>query len=374
MPTATRKAAAPLATGAPKDAIDTASQRRYCAQPIHPQPGFDASVSPARVRAILAARRKWVNGTQLTYCCFQRGDPVPAAWQGQAADFAVVDEAFDTWARLGIGINFRRVQAPEEAMVRIGFDPHDGAWSCVGRTLLEIRSPLERTMNFAWPLAAEAGLDTALHAIGHTLGLEHEHQHPHAGIAWNRQAVLDVFGAAPHHWTEAEIEWNVLRRLDAAEARRPHWDPDSVMGFGFDAGLIDAPAAYKSGHCPKGGLSYGDKAWVVEAYPGVRAPPVGSLKVGASQLLKLKAGETRVFDFLPSRTRDHDIATFGRSDALLVLFETTPEGNVQIAGDDDSGTARNAHLRARLHRGRHYQLGVRLFHAEVPFETALMVW
>jgi hypothetical protein len=157
-------------------------------------------------------------------------------------------------------------------------------------------------MNFAWPLAAEAGLDTALHAIGHTLGLEHEHQHPHAGIAWNRQAVLDVFGAAPHHWTEAEIEWNVLRRLDAAEARRPHWDPDSVMGFGFDAGLIDAPAAFKSGHCPKGGLSYGDKAWVVEAYPGVRAPPVGSLKVGASQLLKLKAGETRVFDF-PRRQR-----------------------------------------------------------------------
>ena len=80
----------------------------------------------------------------------------------------------------------------------------------------------------------------------------------------------------------------------------------------------------------------------MESYPGVRAPAATPLKVGLSQLLKLKAGETRIFDFSPTRTRTYNIGTFGTSDTVLVLFEVTPTGNVQIAGADDSGTDLNA--------------------------------
>jgi hypothetical protein len=31
-------------------------------------------------------------------------------------------------------------------------------------------------------------------------------------------------------------------------------------------------------------------------------------------------------------------------------------------------------LRTRLHRGRRYQIGLRLYHADLPFETSLMAW
>jgi hypothetical protein len=44
--------------------------------------------------------------------------------------------SFEAWAKLGIGISFRKVDAPEDAMVRIGFDQQDGSWSYVGRDVL----------------------------------------------------------------------------------------------------------------------------------------------------------------------------------------------------------------------------------------------
>ena len=372
MPTATHRAARTAA--ARKTQSGEAGMRRYCVQPVQRPRQFDHTVSEGRAAAILASNKKWVNGTQLTYYCFKRGDPVPAAWQGSNEDAAVVEECFEGWAKLGIGISFRRVEVAEDAIVRIGFDAQDGSWSYVGRDVLGVRDPLQRTMNFGWPLTTPYGQDTALHEIGHTLGLEHEHQNPNAGITWNREAVIDYFQGPPNFCQESQIEWNVLRKIPQAEVKGTTWDPDSIMEYQFDPGLIAAPAQYQTGLVPKGGLSYDDKAWVVETYPGVRAPAVATLKVGLSQLLKLKAGETRDFEFTPPRTRTYNIGTFGTSDTVLVLFEVTPAGNVQIAGNDDSGTDLNARISMRLQKGRHYLAGVRLYYADAALETSLMVW
>ncbi|MEJ8809433.1 M12 family metallopeptidase [Variovorax ureilyticus] len=373
MATASRKSAGTAVARTSPPAEDT-GPRRYCAQPIQPLRQFEVGMPAGRTRAILAASKKWVSGTQITYYCFKSGDSVPAAWLGGNADVGVVAEAFDTWAKLGIGIGFRRVSTPEDAMVRIGFNPNDGSWSYVGRDVLNIKSLQERTMNFGWPLTTAYGRDTALHEIGHTIGLEHEHQNPNAGITWNRQAVIDYFKGPPNNWDDAQIEWNILRKIPASEIKGTTWDPDSVMEYQFDAGLIDAPAAYKAGIKPKGGLSAADKSWVLASYPGVKAPDVPALTVGLSQLLKLNAGETRVFDFSPPRTRTYNIGTFGTSDTVLVLFEVTPAGNVQIAGADDSGTDLNAKVSMRLQKGRRYQIGVRLYYADAALETSLMVW
>ncbi|HEY2254426.1 MAG TPA: hypothetical protein VGI11_02215, partial [Variovorax sp.] len=136
MPTAHRQATEPAAAGPAPQAIDAAAVR-YCAQPMQLPRSFDAGVSAARARAILAGCRKWVNGTDLSYYCFKRGDAVPAAWQGSSADIEIVHECFEAWAALGIGIGFRRIETADDAMLRIGFDPQDGSWSYVGRDLLE---------------------------------------------------------------------------------------------------------------------------------------------------------------------------------------------------------------------------------------------
>jgi hypothetical protein len=92
-----------------------------------------------------------------------------------------------------------------------------------------------------------------------------------------------------------------------------------------------------------------------------------------AQNLQLGGGETRVFDFRPPETRSYRLQTTGSSDTVMVLFELTPAGNVQIAADDDSGTDANARIDAVLHAGRLYQVGVRLYYAGASAPTSLLI-
>lgn len=347
---------------------------RYCLQPPQRPREFDADVSAHRANAIITFGKKWVNGTDLTYYCFQSGDAVPIAWQGTPGDVEAVRTAFQKWFALGIGISFRQVARPDDAMVRIGFDPTDGSWSYVGRDILDFKAPNERTMNFGWPLTTPYGRDTALHEIGHSLGLEHEHQNPFAGIVWDESAVRNYFRGPPNNWNDAQIDHNIIDKIPARSVKGSTWDPDSVMEYQFEPGLVLEPIQYfQDGIHPRGDLSALDQSWMKDSYPAA-AGAVPMLDVAVSQKLALGKGETRVFGFKPDRTRTYKIGTFGTSDTVLVLFEVAPAGNVQIAGDDDGGEDRNALLAMRLTAGRDYQVGVRLYHADLPDETSLMVW
>ncbi|MDA9009629.1 matrixin family metalloprotease, partial [Alphaproteobacteria bacterium] len=169
---------------------------QHCELPVVLDKTFPPGVYPDRMEAILVHQKRWANGTKLRYYLFPADEPgllrhsdetfswVDFSGNQQSAD--AVRRAFQTWKNLGIGLDFEEVYHREEAEIRIGFLQGNGSWSYIGRDILSQSDPNQRTMNFGWQLSNTGhAFDTALHEIGHTLGLPHEHQNPQAGIVWD---------------------------------------------------------------------------------------------------------------------------------------------------------------------------------------------
>jgi hypothetical protein len=213
----------------------------YCSLPPVAPRELPAGMDPARVEAILVNESKWVNHTVLHYYFFDRetdGEHVFGAdgtsqwrpWTTDKAHQDVVRNAFDHWKDQGIGLEFVEVTSRDEAEIRVGFMEGDGAWSYLGRQILD-RGVNERTMNFGWDLLrAPREADTALHEIGHTLGLPHEHQNPNAGIVWDEEKVYTTLGGPPNNWSRDTTQWNILRKIEPDTVQGSNWDPDSIMG------------------------------------------------------------------------------------------------------------------------------------------------
>jgi Astacin (Peptidase family M12A) len=331
---------------------------------VRPQtvPALPPDLPDGRLRAIRVIRSKWVNGTVLHYFFLDGPEP-----QRQA-----VRNAFKEWKELGIGLEFEEVDDRGEAEVRIAFDQNDGSWSYVGRDVLGIGAA-EPTMNFGWDLTDDYGRTTALHEIGHTLGLPHEHQNPFAGIVWDEPEVYEYFAGPPNRWSRQQTFHNVLRKLDRTEVEGSEWDPDSVMEYWFPQGLITEPAQYRGGLNPPGGLSDTDKEWVRKWFPPL-APAIPSLEPFQSVPLSLAPGQQADFKIEPRSSRRYQVGTFGTADTVLVLFEEVGGQLRYLRGDDDSGFDRNANISVKLFQGRRYVARARLYWAGESGQTALMYW
>lgn len=334
----------------------------HCDVKPQTRPVLRPDLSTPRERLIRLLRLKWVNGTVLHYWFLAAPAPQKEA----------VRKAFKEWKDLGIGLEFSEVADRSEAEVRIAFDQGDGSWSYVGRDVLGI-SANEPTMNFGWDLTDDYGRTTALHEIGHTLGLPHEHQNPFSGIVWDEAKVYEYFGGAPNHWPPEQTLHNVLRKIDTSEVDGSSWDPESVMEYWFPAGLIKEPARFQSGLNPPGGLSTADKEWVRKFFPALH-PTLPVLQPFQSVPLSLVPGGQADFALEPQASRKYEISTFGAADTVLVLFEEV-QGELRfVGGDDDSGEDRNSRVSAKLFQGRRYVVRVRLYWAGESGQTAVMHW
>jgi len=294
---------------------------QYCAQRppmVRPLP---MGVSADQLSAIVRGRSKWLNGSVLHYYFFGGADGSSPAWAVPDSQRAAVRQAFTTWKDLGIGLVFREVTNASEAEIRIGFDQDDGSWSYVGRDVLGIPQN-ERTMNFGWDLTTTYGGTTALHEIGHTLGMPHEHQNPNAGIVWDEEAVYAFLGGPPNSWPREQTFNNVLRKLDAAEVTGSQWDWRSVMEDDFPAGLILQPAEFATtGVHPPGGLSDVDEQYMLSWYHALDTGTLPTLSAFTSVPLALAPGQQVDFAVSPDATRMYTVSTFGASDTVLGLFE-----------------------------------------------------
>ncbi len=357
----------------------------YCHQPETAPRAFGPEVNAHRLRLILVSEKKWVNGTVLHYYFFDKstdGTEVVLAdgstrwvkWTTTDAEKNVVRAAFKKWKEASIGLKFEEVRAREDAEIRIGFMRGDGAWSYVGRDVLD-HGPSERTMNFGWDLARDASeIDTAIHEIGHTLGFPHEHQNPNAGIVWDEEAVYAALAKPPNQWTREKTHWNIIRKISPDTVQGSSWDPDSVMHYPFGPGLIREPAQYRQGVNPAGGLSQRDITWVRTFYPPLTNADYAELKLFESAPLRIEAGQQKNFLFRCTATRKYEMRTFGSSDTVLVLFQDDNGKLRYVAGDDDSGEERNAYMKQKLFKDRKYVLRVRLYYAQRSGETAVMLW
>lgn len=342
--------------------MSTADDRQHCGVKPQTIPVLRPDLSPDRSHLIRLFRSKWVNGTVLHYWFFGAPQPQLDAVRG----------AFQEWKDLGIGLEFTEVGTQSEAEVRIAFDQAGGSWSYVGKDVLGIAANAP-TMNFGWDLTDDYGRSTALHEIGHTLGLPHEHQNPFAGIVWDVPKVYEFFGGPPNYWPQEQTLHNVLRKLEAYEVEGSAWDPESVMEYWFPPGLITEPARFHSGLNPPGGLSANDMHWVRGFYP-VLESTVPSLQPFQSFPLSLSPGSQADFVVEPQASRTYEIGTFGTADTVLVLFEEKDGELRYVAGEDDSGEERNSRITAKLFQGSRYTVRVRMYWAGESGQTALMYW
>ena len=326
----------------------------YCDQPKVAARQFSAEVTNSRASAILSSDKKWVNGTTLHYYFFTK-----SGWRGTSAEKSVVRKAFKAWQAIGIGLDFKEVDNVDEAEIRIGFQRGDGAWSYIGRDILS-QGQSERTMNFGWNISND--IDTAMHEIGHTLGLPHEHQNPNAGIVWNDEAVYQALVKPPNSWSREQTFWNIIRKLPEAEVEGSGWDKDSIMHYPFEAGMILNPDEFQDAPLiPKAGLSATDKEWMKTFYPPINDAKHKVLKPFSAISSTLEPGEQIDLLIKPSATRKYDISTFGKSDTVMVLFEKEGGDLRYITADDDSGEDYNASFNVKLFSGRTYILRTRLY-------------
>lgn len=335
--------------------------RRYCGVRSAPPRSFGPEVGPHRAALILMSGQKWVNGTTLHYCFL--GGPEK---QKQA-----VRKAFKVWENVGIGVSFSEVSKPDEAEVRIDF-ADDGSWSGVEREILTFPKN-EQTLNIGWDISND--IDTAVHEIGHTIGFPHEHQNPKSGIVWEEEAVYAALGKPPNSWDRDKTFFNIIRKISPDTVQGSAWDPNSIMHYPFEAGLIRDPSQYRNGLTPAGGLSERDVQWVKSFYPPLNAADHKLLEPLVSTPLKVASGKQANFIIEPKETRTYEIRTFGPSDSVMVLFEEATKKKVKyLKGSDDSGTDKNAYLQVRLNKGIRYLLRIRLMFTEGPKETTVMFW
>ena len=258
---------------------------------------------------------------------------------------AAVRRGFKVWEAVGIGLKFKEVKKREEANIRIAFMEDDGSWSYVGRDILHKRKD-PRTMNFGWNVATQDrhnGVDTIIHEIGHTLGLPHEHQNPFAGIVWNKKAVYTALAAPPNNWSKEETDFNIINKISKEEVNGSNWDPNSIMHYPFEKGLILKPEEYANKDLePAGGLSAQDIEFALLFYPSQNVKKDIIVTAMASYPIDSENCEQQNYIFKPETTKKYTIQTVGQLDTVMVLSEKVGTEPKYVAGDDNSGTDNNA--------------------------------
>lgn len=242
-----------------------------------------------------------------------------------------------------------------EAEIRISFD-RPGSWSYLGTVALVI-DPSEPTMNYGWltPTSSEEEYSrVVLHEFGHALACIHEHQHPEAGIPWDRERVYRYYQLT-NGWPREKTDRNVLNRYSRDSTNFSDYDSTSIMQYAVPNGLTIGN--FEIGWNTE--LSTTDQEFIGRMYPRderqVRElAPGDSLEAAIGEF-----GEEDHYTFSAAEPGHYVLETSGETDLVMALYGPDDETNM-IATDDDSGLSLNAKIAKALVPGdylvrvRHY--------------------
>ena len=131
-----------------------------------------------------------------------------------------------------VNLQFVFVDNPKDAIVRISFNPTQGAWSLIGTDCLSEQDKTKATMNLGWFDVA-----TTIHEFGHTLGLIHEHQNPIGKtISWDDTKVYE-WAKQTQGWDKETTFRNIIKKYSRNQINGSEYDPKSIMLYFFPASL-----------------------------------------------------------------------------------------------------------------------------------------
>ena len=312
-----------------------------------------------RIAGLRAEEFVWPKGEVLTYVFLKDGK-----WgTSDKEQMKQVEKAMNEWkTRTGMDLDFQPIGDREDSLLRIGFCRTDGSWSYVGTENRKVSKSMP-TMNFGWDLTTRSGYGTALHELGHALGLFHAHQNPRGGIKWNEAAVYEDLGNPPNNWDKETTYNNIIHKNPPGYYYGDDWNPKSIMEYAFDPTLISAPSPYdECGIDEPLQLDQGDIEVIKKLYGDEASHATSTLH--HDRWVRLDA-DLRQQDFVlePGPSGLYTIETSGNADTHLDLYVQFPglphKPQLHVARDEDTGESRNARITINMLRPLTYVLKVR---------------
>ena len=209
---------------------------------------------PVNLKMAVIAKRLWKPGRVLKVRLIGR----PSAVVGDHIEYYAT-----SWSDYA-NVTFKMIKNGP-ADIRVAFNPAGGSWSYIG-TDAKVIAASKPTMNYGWLTGdtEEAEFSRViLHEFGHALGAIHEHNHPEAGIPWNRLAVYQYYKQT-QGWTREDVDAQVFSAYAVSHVNSSVYDRRSIMHYAIPAQLL------LSGSTPVGWnreLSSRDKSFIASQYP-----------------------------------------------------------------------------------------------------------